>query len=232
MKGHPTMERFTLQPSPGPTPLGDCAAMLGAVQTRLREAADGNLRAPGPPADLREQVLECVDALDKLRRLLAVHAEQGTAHPAPSGSGAPTGTPAPDSQVRAVFCLDLDGLAAIKATHGHAAGDTLLHIVAARLARSVRAADRVSRIEGDKFACLLGNRLNREQLSHLACKLFDAVSAPLKIGKLELTVRPSIGVATWPEDGASVPELVRRADLAMQLARRGQMGYAFCDAAA
>ncbi|MDO9093742.1 MAG: GGDEF domain-containing protein [Rubrivivax sp.] len=227
------MERLPLQPSLGPTPIGDCAAMLGAVQTRLREAADGDTRALGPRPTLREQVLECVDALDKLRRLLAAHAEQGAAHPAPGMACVPVGTqamPAPDTQVRAVLCLDLDGLAAIKATHGPAAGDALLHIVGARLARSVRAADRVSCIEGDKFACLLGNRLSREQLSHLACKLFDAVSAPLKIGKLELTVRPSIGVATWPEDGASIPDLVRRADMAMQLARRRQMGYAFCDA--
>ena len=89
----------------------------------------------------------------------------------------------------------------------------------------------VCRMGGDEFACLLTEVLSREQLSHLACKLFDAVSAPLKIGALELTVRPSIGIAVCPADGATADGLLRNADSAMYHAKRQQLGYAFFDAA-
>ncbi len=130
----------------------------------------------------------------------------------------------------AVLFLDLDGLKFINDGHGLATGDELLRIVAARLARSVRAQDMVCRLGSDEFACLLGNVFNRDQLSHLACKLFDAVSAPLKIGDLELTVRPSIGIAVCPTDGNDSEALLRHADSAMYRAKRQQLGYAFFDA--
>ena len=139
------------------------------------------------------------------------------------------GLPEPAELALAVLYLDLGGLHAINDQHGAAAGDELLRIVAARLARSVRSEDRVYLMGDNEFACLLGNELSRDQLSHLACKLFDAVSAPLKIGALELTVRPSIGIAVGPGDGTSTEALLRRADVAMMGAKRQQMGYAFFD---
>ena len=127
----------------------------------------------------------------------------------------------------ALLYLDLDGFKPINDQHGHAVGDRLLRIVAARLARAVRAGDCVGRMGGDEFACLLGGIDDRQQLSHLACKLFDTVSAPLQIGKLQLTVRPSIGIAICPTDGGTAETLLKRSDAAMYRAKRAQSGYAF-----
>lgn len=127
----------------------------------------------------------------------------------------------------AVLYLDLDAFKPINDTHGHETGDELLRIIAVRLARTVRAADVVSRLGGDEFGCLLAGLQSRVQLSHLACKLFDAVSAPLKIGDLRLTVRPSIGIAMSPGDGATADALLRNADAAMYRAKRQKTGYAF-----
>jgi diguanylate cyclase (GGDEF)-like protein len=132
--------------------------------------------------------------------------------------------------VLAVLYLDLDGFKPINDRHGHEAGDGVLRIVATRLARAVRSDDMVCRVGGDEFVCLLGDVLNRQQLSHLACKLFDAVSAPLRIGTLDLLVRPSIGIAVCPQDGDTTDALLRRADIAMYRAKRQQLGYAFFDA--
>jgi diguanylate cyclase (GGDEF)-like protein len=132
--------------------------------------------------------------------------------------------------VLAVLYLDLDGFKPINDRHGHETGDGLLRVVAARLARAVRSDDMVCRVGGDEFVCLLGDVLNRQQLSHLACKLFDAVSAPLRIGTLDLLVRPSIGIAVCPQDGDTTDALLRRADTAMYRAKRQQLGYAFFDA--
>lgn len=127
----------------------------------------------------------------------------------------------------ALLYLDLDGFKAINDEHGHDAGDEMLRIVAARLARSVRTDDMVSRVGGDEFACLLPDVPSREQLSHLACKMFDAVSAPMKIGQLKLTIHASIGIAVCPADGASAEALLKSADEAMVRAKRQNTGYAF-----
>ena len=129
----------------------------------------------------------------------------------------------------ALLYLDLDGFKPINDQHGHGVGDRMLRIVAKRLTRAIRSDDCVGRMGGDEFACLLGDVNNREQLSHLACKLFDAVSAPLQIGKLQLTVRPSIGIAVCPTDGGTADTLLKRADSAMYRAKRAQSGYAFFD---
>jgi diguanylate cyclase (GGDEF)-like protein len=133
----------------------------------------------------------------------------------------------PLRQPLAVLYLDLDGFKPINDRHGHDAGDELLRIVAARLSRAVRAGDMVSRLGGDEFACLLADLPGRQQLCQLACKLFDAVSAPVKVGKLQLTVRPSIGIAICPTDGATTDALLKSADAAMYAAKRDRTGYAF-----
>lgn len=129
----------------------------------------------------------------------------------------------------AVIYLDLDGFKSINDAHGHDVGDELLRIVAVRLARAVRAEDVVSRLGGDEFACLLTDLPGREPLAGLACKLVAAVAAPVKIGALELAVRPSIGIALSPADGASADVLLRNADAAMYQAKRQRSGYAFYD---
>lgn len=138
----------------------------------------------------------------------------------------PTGPKAP---ALAVLFLDLDGFKPINDRHGHDTGDELLRIVARRLSHSVRDEDMVCRLGGDEFACLLTDPMGREQISHLASMLFDAVSAPLKVGELELSVRPSIGIAVCPTDGDTAATLLKRADLAMYRAKRRQMGFAFFD---
>ena len=136
---------------------------------------------------------------------------------------------APQQRGFAVLYLDLDDFKQVNDTHGHAVGDELLRVVAARLSRSVRAEDVVSRLGGDEFACLLGDLPAREQLSHLACKVLDAVAAPCQIGELRLNIRPSIGIAMCPTDGETAELLIEHADAAMYNAKRHRSGYAFFD---
>ena len=135
----------------------------------------------------------------------------------------------PQGSNLAVLYLDLDGFKHINDHHGHGVGDRLLRIVATRLTRAIRSGDCVERVGGDEFVCLFGGIADRQQLSHLACKIFDAVSAPLQIGKLQLTVRPSIGIAICPTDGGTADTLLKCADAAMHRAKRAQSGYAFFD---
>ena len=136
---------------------------------------------------------------------------------------------APQRRALSVMYLDLDDFKPINDAHGHAAGDELLRIVAARLSRVMRAEDMVSRLGGDEFGCLLSGLDDRAQLVQLAGKVFDAVSAPCKVGPLRLVVRPSIGIAICPGDGDTSDDLLHNADVAMYQAKRLGLRHAFCN---
>ena len=131
----------------------------------------------------------------------------------------------------AVLFLDLDGFKPINDAHGHAAGDELLRIVAARLARMLRSEDTVCRLGGDEFACLLAGLESRDQAARLAAKLRDAIQAPCKIGHHIVSVGVSIGIALYPTDGNGTKDLLLKADRAMYCAKRERKGVAFYDIA-
>ena len=130
-------------------------------------------------------------------------------------------------QAVAVLYIDLNGFKSVNDAHGHHTGDQLLQIVAARLKNSMRAEDMVCRLGGDEFGCLLTGLPNRRQVSQVAAKVFDIISAPLRIGGLNIAAPPSIGIALAPGDGATSEDLLRRADAAMYHAKQYRAGHAF-----
>ncbi len=132
----------------------------------------------------------------------------------------------------AVLYLDLDGFKTMNDRHGHDAGDELLRIVGARLVKAVRAGDMVGRLGGDEFACLTVGLTDRPALAQLAQKLDAAVSGRMQLGAIQCALRPSIGIATFPEAGASAGALLRSADAAMYRAKRARSGHAFYEAPA
>ena len=137
---------------------------------------------------------------------------------------------APESPGLSVLYLDLDAFKAVNDTYGHGVGDKVLRITAARLRGAVRQGDTVVRLGGDEFVCLLQDVADETPLRHLCDKLMQAVSAPMKIGVLQLLVRPSIGIAICPKHGITADELLACADAAMYAAKRDGCGFAFhCD---
>lgn len=129
----------------------------------------------------------------------------------------------------AVLFLDLDYFKQVNDLHGHAKGDEVLKIVATRLIHAIRVEDCVSRLGGDEFACLLGGFPDRQQLGLHASKVLTSVAAPMLIGELSLCIRPSIGIALYPDDGLTGPALLEHADAAMYVAKKRGSGYAFYD---
>jgi diguanylate cyclase (GGDEF)-like protein len=138
---------------------------------------------------------------------------------------------APPQQTLAVLHLSInleDFKPSIDA-YGAAAGDEMLRRIAARLAIAPRAEDMLCRLQEDQFACLVPGLPKRDQLSELADRLLDAVPFPLRIGILQLCVRPSIGIAIYPAHGASAQSLLANAETAMRRAKRRDASYAFVD---
>ena len=131
----------------------------------------------------------------------------------------------------ALLFVDLDGFKRVNDENGHEAGDRLLCAVAERLTRAVRGSDVVARLGGDEFAVLLV-RAGRETAAEVAAKLVDSLSAPYTLERgmappLILEISASIGVAGFPESGASADELLKRADEAMYKVKfAGKRGHA------
>ncbi|UTH72814.1 EAL domain-containing protein [Chromobacterium sp. IIBBL 290-4] len=120
----------------------------------------------------------------------------------------------------AVLLIDLDHFKHVNDSLGHAAGDHLLTIIAARLQACVRASDTVARLGGDEFCIVLGDVRAPSQIDQTAQKLLDKLSEPVQLEQMTCYVSGSIGIALAPTDGAAVSELLRNADQAMYGAKQ------------
>jgi diguanylate cyclase (GGDEF)-like protein len=120
----------------------------------------------------------------------------------------------------AMLMLDLDGLKAANDRFGHEWGDRLLQGVADVLRGDVRVTDVAARYAGDEFVLLLPETDISGGL-RVAEKIRVDISR-LALGHNRSLIRTSasIGLVTYPEDGRTWAELMRRADLAMYEAKR------------
>ncbi len=127
----------------------------------------------------------------------------------------------------AILFVDLDHFKHVNDSLGHAAGDRLLQMVAARLQQCLREGDSVSRWGGDEFVLSL-SLLSAHDAVLVAQKVFDALSPAFVIEGHELQVGCSIGISLYPDDGADEASLMRTADMAMYHAKeRGRDNYQF-----
>jgi diguanylate cyclase (GGDEF)-like protein len=129
----------------------------------------------------------------------------------------------------AVLYLDVDGFKPVNDSFGHGVGDLLLKSVSNRLRRCVRSSDTVGRQGGDEFLVLLSDVTRAQDSEVIASKILGALAVPHRIGSRALKIAVSIGIATYPDDGADAESLVNRADAAMYLAKSsGGNRYHFC----
>ena len=123
----------------------------------------------------------------------------------------------------ALMFIDLDGYKAVNDRHGHAAGDTLLRMVAAELTGNVRASDVVGRLGGDEFGVLLWN----VGAPHAVAKARDLErtieQAGVVFGAERLSVGASAGIVAMSPD-VGVAQLIEAADRAMYARKRERRG--------
>jgi diguanylate cyclase (GGDEF)-like protein len=126
----------------------------------------------------------------------------------------------PDSQQtwQALLFIDLDDFKDVNDSLGHAAGDELLRVVAARLLAIVRADDLVARLGGDEFALLLSEFDDPADAMKLAQRVVVALDQTVHIGTQEVRVGASVGLALRRHDSA-IEGWVREADIAMYAAK-------------
>ena len=127
----------------------------------------------------------------------------------------------------AVVMLDLDGFKAVNDAFGHAAGDEVLKIVAARLSAGMRATDTAARIGGDEFAWILPRVASRRAVDRMIHKRLGAARDPIVAGGEKVDLGVSAGIAMYPDDGRDADALIRHADAAMYAAKRSGRALVF-----
>jgi diguanylate cyclase (GGDEF)-like protein len=119
-----------------------------------------------------------------------------------------------------VLYLDLDQFKIINDTRGHAAGDRVLAVTGERIADALRTGDTAGRVGGDEFVLVCATSGATEEAALLATRLLQAIGQPIDIGGELVGVGASIGISMYPSDGATGPELIRKADSAMYAAKQ------------
>lgn len=119
----------------------------------------------------------------------------------------------------ALLFVDLDDFKAINDSLGHVVGDHVLQAVAETLTACVRASDTVCRQGGDEFVILLAEIQTTAGAIRPAEKVLERLSEPLVVDEHVVSVRASIGVSVYPDDGDDTETLLRHADAAMYKAR-------------
>jgi diguanylate cyclase (GGDEF)-like protein/PAS domain S-box-containing protein len=119
----------------------------------------------------------------------------------------------------ALLYADLDGFKPVNDRYGHAAGDAVLRGVAARLADAVGGEGQVGRFGGDEFAIVLPCGEGRQQVEQLGERLIAAVAEPIPFDGGEAHIGLSLGCVFAPPNGATVDELLGKADIALYQAK-------------
>lgn len=125
----------------------------------------------------------------------------------------------------ALLMMDLDRFKEINDTLGHDIGDLVLKEVGKRLPYVLRKSDTFARLGGDEFAVVLPST-DADHAKQTAVKLLKALEDPFIVEEHNLHIAASIGIAFFPEHGKDAATLMKRADVAMYVAKHNQSGMA------
>lgn len=120
----------------------------------------------------------------------------------------------------AILFFDLDRFKLVNDSLSHSVGDKLLQAVANRLNEAIRKEDTLARLGGDEFVFVtsLGDNPDNNVLV-ITAKLAACFNKPFDILEHHITISTSIGISIYPDDGTTIEELLRNADLAMYHAK-------------
>ena len=121
----------------------------------------------------------------------------------------------------AVVLMDLDRFKEVNDTLGHHNGDELLKEIGRRLSGALDD-DPVARLGGDEFAVLLRTTPDGAAALQRAKGIVRSLDATFEVAGVQIDVRATAGIASFPTDGEDASTLLQRADVAMYLAKEAR----------
>lgn len=115
----------------------------------------------------------------------------------------------------ALLFADIDGFKDVNDSLGHATGDLLLKEIGRRMKAGVSDCGFVARHSGDEFVAIVQDAEIVERIDFAVNRLRSEIEQAISVNDASLTVRVSVGVAVFPDDGESMSELIRVADQRM-----------------
>ena len=123
-----------------------------------------------------------------------------------------------------IISLQINRFKTINDQHGYETGDRLLKCIADALAEEVGADAVIARLSGDEFAVALA--LSPDELGRAeeyAETILHAVTRPFVLDERIMQVGAFAGIASVAASDVRIPDLLRRADIAMDHARNGRV---------
>ncbi|OEE70437.1 bifunctional diguanylate cyclase/phosphodiesterase [Vibrio genomosp. F6] len=115
--------------------------------------------------------------------------------------------------------IDIDNFKSVNEAHGHTFGDKILIDISERLKTCVTPSDILIRKVSDEFIVMV-KKHNVQDLRKFADNIQDKLSKPYTIDGNQFLLGSSIGIATYPEHGGNLDELLRAADISMFQAKK------------
>jgi diguanylate cyclase (GGDEF)-like protein len=182
------------------------ASLFANQATEALVTADASTNSVGPPHDALTGLPNRVSLQERLHAAIA------------SGPDGP-------AQPFALMILDLDRFKEVNDTLGHQSGDALLEQIGPRLLAALRATDTLARLSGDEFAVLLP-ATDGAGAQTIVEHLLRTLEAPFGMQSTQVEVGGSFGIALYPQHGTDSDTLLRRADMAMYIAKSDRSGWA------
>jgi len=119
----------------------------------------------------------------------------------------------------AVMMIDVDRFKNINDTLGHDAGDHVIAELARRLRAAVRETDIVARVGGDEFVVALTQLSSDSDVEAAVGAVFEPLRGRVDVSGGRVHVTVSAGVSTFPVDGVDIQALMKKADIALYVAK-------------
>ncbi|KAA3654255.1 MAG: EAL domain-containing protein [Proteobacteria bacterium] len=138
------------------------------------------------------------------------------------------------AQTGALLQIDIDRFREIKEALGPSRADALLKGISTRLEGACRESDLLNvlsetessaglaRWGGEEFSLLLLGQLNPDSIARIACRVLKAMDEPFVIGEQEIFASLSVGIATFPDDGADIDAVQHNAAIAARSLQSSQ----------
>ncbi len=124
----------------------------------------------------------------------------------------------------AVLYFDLDKFKKINDLHGHRTGDLMLQAVAERIIPLQSEVVSCARLGGDEFAVSIVISSETIRLDQFAGIIVREISKPFELEEHVIHTSSSVGIAVFPDHALNLTDLIKKADQAMYLAKRGGGG--------